>query len=86
VMTRNASTAAWAMARDWVATMIFRFGQRSTSTPATGDMKNAGIWVVNPTTPSKVSELVSRYTSHCIAMVCIHVPMSEMPWPTKKSW
>jgi len=35
--------------------------------------------------PSIVAEPVSLQTSHCWAMVCIHVPISEINWPKKNS-
>lgn len=57
---------------------------RSAATPANGARKNAGIWLLKPTSPRRNAELVMRYTSQLIAVCCIHVPMSETPCPTKK--
>src|SRR5215471_20754949 len=45
-----------------------------------------GNWFANVKIPSKATDPVSRYTSHCCAVVCIQVPTSEMSCPMMKSW
>ena len=57
--------------------------QRSARMPASGARKNVSIWLVHPTTPNIAFDPVSRYASHPMAMLCIHVPPTEMPWPIK---
>ena len=58
---------------------------RSTQTPAKGAMRNVGICPAKLTVPSSSADFVSRYTSHAVAMRVIHVPMSEIVCPPKKS-
>jgi hypothetical protein len=57
----------------------------SATTPPIGASRKTGIWLANPTRPSSIVEPVSEYTSHDCATDCIHVPISEMSWPPKKS-
>jgi len=59
---------------------------RSATMPPNGAVRKTGIWLANPTEPSNSEDPVSRYTSQASAMLCIHVPMSEMSCPLKKSW
>ena len=44
-----------------------------------------GTWLANPKTPNTATEPVSLYTSHCCAVVCIHVPISEISCPMMNS-
>ena len=39
----------------------------------------------NATTPSSTAEPVSRQVSQPIATCCAQVPISDRPWPMKKS-
>src|SRR5437667_4557203 len=54
--------------------------------PPRGEARNTGIWLAKPTDPSRSDDPVIRYTSQDWATLCIHVPISEMSWPAKKSW
>src|SRR5580658_6384270 len=73
------------MARVCDHTSTWRRLSRSIQTPANGASRNVGIWPAKLTVPSTRAEFVSLYTSHDVAMRVIHVPMSEMDWPPKKS-
>jgi hypothetical protein len=44
-----------------------------------------GIWPAKLTVPNSSADPVNRYTSQEVAIRVIHVPMSEMLWPPKKS-
>ncbi len=59
---------------------------RSATIPPIGATRKTGIWLENPTAPSSNPEPVSLYTSQDCATVCIHVPISEINCPLKKSW
>ena len=39
----------------------------------------------NASAPTASGECVSSTTSHARATFCIHVPLTEMTWPVKKS-
>lgn len=84
-MVRAARTNAWSIARACVATSSLRRSVWSASTPANGAIRNVGIRLAKPTTPSNKYDPVSRNTSHCSAIPCIHVPISDIPWPKKNS-
>ena len=79
-----ASVPAWRMDSDWVRSSSRRRSQRSAKTPATGAKSRLGICPAKLTMPSIIIESVSRKTSHCMAMCCIQVPISDRPWPKKK--
>ena len=64
-------------------TIIRRRFQRSASTPPNVAKKKIGICPAKPTQPRRTGECVSRYTSHCCATDCIHVPISEINCPKK---
>ena len=59
------------------STVCVRF-QRSTSTPASGASRNAGIRLAKLTTPRMSAEWLRRKTSQLVATRVIHVPTSEM--------
>src|SRR6266576_1861367 len=59
---------------------------RSATMPPMGANRNTGIWLANPTAPSRSDDPVSLYTSQDCATVCIQVPISEISCPEKKSW
>ncbi len=40
---------------------------------------------MKPTVPSHIADPVSRYTSQLKATFCIHVPMTEIACPARKS-
>ena len=69
-----------------VMTMMRCRSKRSATVPPMEAKRKTGIWAANADTPSSVEEPVRRKTSHDSATDCIHVPMSEMSWPLKKSW
>ena len=85
VQVSAARTKAWIIITTWAMTMIDRLGKRSAMEPLHNAMGTSGITPIRLMVPSIVAEPVSRQTSHCWAMVCIQVPMSEMSWPKKKS-
>jgi hypothetical protein len=73
------------MAQTWVTRkMVFLF-HLSAATPPTGDRMKVGIWLANPTTPSRTGDPVRRYTSQLVAMRCIQVPIKDVPCPRKNS-
>ncbi len=51
----------------------------SAKTPAKGVRRKIGICPVNPTSPNRNAEWVRRYTNQPIAILCIQVPIKEMP-------
>jgi hypothetical protein len=80
-----ASNSAWSIARLCVSRIRRCLFQRSVSTPATGERNRAGTWPQNSTRPRSHDEPVIRNTSQDMAICCIQVPTSEMPWPAKNS-
>ena len=83
---RAASASAWNMDRTCVQTTRRCRSNRSTSTPANGAMTNvAGSCPQKSTRPNWKDDPVNRNTTHDMAICCIHVPISEMLWPMKKS-
>ena len=81
---RIARISAWSAATLCVTTSSARLFTRSASTPANGAAAKVRIWLLKPTTPRSSSDPVSLYTSQPRARFCIHVPISETPWPMKK--
>ena len=69
-----------------VPTMMRWRRQRSAAKPPTGARRNTGNCPMKPTSPNRTDDCVSRYTSQAWATFCIHVPITEMNWPAKKSW
>ncbi len=61
--------------------MKLRFGTRSAMTPANSTKIVIGRNCSIVTVPSATFESVICSTSHACAMVCIHVPLSEIVWP-----
>ena len=58
--------------------MKFRFGTRSAMTPAKRTKIVIGRNCSSVTVPSATFEFVISSTSHACAIVCIHVPQSEI--------
>ncbi len=56
---------------------------RSTKMPANGVSTNDGTCDEKPMTPSRSVDPVRRYTSQLVAVVVIHVPVSETICPPK---
>ena len=82
---RPASIRAWTIDSTCVRMTRRCRSTRSTSTPAKGASTNVGIRAANPTRPSSKALWLNRQTSQATAVICIQVPISEMPWPMKKS-
>jgi hypothetical protein len=67
-----------------VTTRRMRLSKRSASTPPHAPNKSVGTNCSAITAPIATPLLPERCsTSHPSAIVCIHVPHSEMPWPMK---
>ena len=64
-----------------VATRILRLSNRSANDPATGASINAGKPAAKFTNPSRIALLVSPLITKLCAIICIHVPLSEMSEP-----
>jgi hypothetical protein len=54
--------------------------------PAERDRRRCAVSVANDVRPRSAEDPVRRKTSHDSATDCIHVPVSEISWPLKKSW
>ena len=69
-----------------VSTRIIRLSKRSASTPAHAPSRSVGTNCKAIAAPMASPLLCDRCsTSQPSAIVCIHVPQSEMPWPTKNN-
>ena len=68
---------------DCSTTISRRLSTRSAITPPYGPSTSTGRVCRATTKPSAVAECVRVNTSHDWATDCIHVPMSEVDWPTK---
>ena len=71
---------------DCVTTISARLSNRSAITPPHAPNSSVGTnWsaITNPTAKPLLSDRSS--TSQPSAIVCIHVPMSDVPWPKKNS-
>ena len=64
-----------------VATRILRLSQRSASEPAIGASTSAGKPAAKFTRPSRIALFVSVLITQLCAIICIHVPLSEMSEP-----
>ncbi len=58
---------------------------RSPTYPPIDERNSIGTWLAKPNTPSSAADPVSLYTSHSCAVVCIHVPMSDISCPAMNS-
>ena len=69
-----------------VITRMTRLSKRSASTPAHAPKNSVGTNCKAMTAPMATPLLCdSCSTNQPSAIVCIHVPQSEMPWPTKNN-
>src|SRR5262245_20455706 len=64
-----------------VATRILRLSNRSANEPAIGASIKAGKPAAKFTSPSKIALVVSPLMTQLWAIICIHVPLSEMSEP-----
>ena len=83
VQVNAARIKAWTIMIVWAMTMIERLEKRSASEPPHSDSGTSGSTATKLTRPIMLAWPVRRYTSHCWAMVCIQVPMTEISWPKK---
>ncbi len=68
-----------------VTISVWRLGRLSARTPANSPKIITGMNWAAATTPSHSGSWVRTRTSHDCATCCIHVPASEIAWPTKNS-
>ena len=81
VITKNPKASAKMICTICVATRILRLSKRSASEPAVGASASAGKPAAKLTRPSRIALFVSPLITQLWAIICIHVPLSEMSEP-----
>ena len=81
VITKNPKASAKMICTICVATRILRLSKRSASEPAVGASASAGKPAAKLTSPSRIALFVSPLMTQLWAIICIHVPLSEMSEP-----
>ncbi len=83
--TSTAKSAAMIIEAVCVPITSLRLSIRSATTPATRPKTVNGRKRQKARRPTASGECVSSTTSHASATFCIHVPLTEMTCPVKKS-
>ena len=84
-IVRTARSVAVTIAAACVAITSRRGSRRSAKTPAKRPSTLNGRNWQKTRMPTATGDPVSSSMSHAIATFCIHAPVTEMVWPTKKS-